>query len=193
MGTERDIAHESPCSCGKGKYIIYVCSPDHPYVRNNQMSLEFRINCTYCESKYELESRDGKVYPILREEIKKSEELSAQWSSFTKEIFDMVKHKGYLKEFVTRLKFLKSVVAVHRTLKSLIYVHQGIQRFRKEFNHSAPESWIEQNVRYNDWPNILKWSGKTDPEIEELISKAEQLRERSEHVPVAGQPIYEIQ
>ena len=30
MGTERDIAHEGPCSCGKGKYIIYVCSPDHP-------------------------------------------------------------------------------------------------------------------------------------------------------------------
>jgi DNA-directed RNA polymerase subunit RPC12/RpoP len=73
--TDRFTIYESPCSCGKGKYVVDECSPDHPYVRPSQTWWETYISCPECREKYLLEKRNDQIVRIRKEANDDSTEL----------------------------------------------------------------------------------------------------------------------
>lgn len=51
--TDRQLANEIGCPCGHGKVRVFLCEPDHPYVRPSQRWTEVRLECPHCQNNYE--------------------------------------------------------------------------------------------------------------------------------------------
>jgi hypothetical protein len=189
MGTERFVLYDGPCACGKGKYIIKECSPDHPWVKSHQIWLESTIDCPECKRKYVIENRSGKVYRILKSEIDKIEKANEKWHVKIKEIKSYVKDKGYIDKLEETIEGLPSVAAIYREYRNYLSYSCSESTFRKRFNWARSiEAWIDENIHYENWPELLRAMGIKDQKLSNLIIESKQLWKDANKIPPVIKP-----
>jgi len=194
MGTERFEIYNGPCSCGKGEYIVNECFPDHPWAKPHQTSYERNITCPECGNVYSLEEIDGKIYLVLNSEKRKREAISQNWHAKIKEIKEHFESEGHLEALERKIDSMPSMAAIYRELHPVIHFHHTLSTFRKHFKASITvKGWIEENIHYWHLKAVLKWLGRKDPVLENLVREARQLREDSQkNLPVIGHAICNI-
>lgn len=176
MGTERFVIYDGPCACGKGKYIIKECCPDHPWVKSHQYWLESSIDCPECREKYIIENRNGKVYQILKSGMDKIEKAKEKWHSKIKDINSYVKEKGYFDKLKQDIEDSSSVAAIYRKYGNYINNPCTESTFRKRFKWARSiEAWIDENIYHRKWSELLKEMGIKDQQLSNLIAQSEQL------------------
>ena len=87
------------------------------------------------------------------------------------------------------------MAAIYRELNPVIRFHYTLGTFRKHFKASyTVRKWIQENIHYWHLNAVLKWLGRKDLVLEDLIREAEQLLEGSKKpLPVIGSAICTIQ
>lgn len=189
MGTERYVLYDGPCACGKGKYIIKECCPDHPWVKSHQYWLESTIDCSECKEKYIIDDRNGKVYQILKSEIDKIEKAKEKWHLKIKEIKSHVKDKGYIDKLKQDIEDLPSMAAIHRKYRDYLNYTCSESTFRNRFKLArSNEAWIDENIYYGKWPELLKTMGIKDQQLSNLIEQSKQLWKGANKIPPVIKP-----
>ena len=186
MGTDRDLIHEGPCSCGKGKYIVYFCTPDHPYAKEDQYSYEFKITCSECSQKYLLEVRGCKTVRILKSEVEKRRKIQQLFHNKGEQIMGYAKEKGYLQAVKERIGQLPSVASIYRALKLFLPVYQTEATFRKHFTDAG--KWVDKNIFAHDIEGVMRFLGIKDKELTTMVDEMEKLRELSRQAAPVVEP-----
>jgi len=189
MGTERYEVHNGPCSCGKGKHLVYECSPDHPFAKESQSWWEFNITCPDCKRIYELEKRGNKVYRILLSEIAKKKNIKTLWMDTGKKVMKRFESEGHLDAFKVMLLRIPSVAEKYRTLKPILHLHVSEGTFRNHFNECRTiGEWINKNIRSSHIASIMDWLGRQDAELNSLLAKERELWEEARKDPDVVMP-----
>jgi len=194
MGTDRFEIYKGPCSCGEGEYIVEECCPDHPWTKPHQKWYDRTITCSACRNEYSLEKIDGEIYPVLNSEKRKREAIREKWHDMIKKIKERFESEGHLEALERKIDSMPSMAAIYRELNPLVHFHYGLSTFRKHFKVShTVKGWIEENIHHWHLKAVLKWLGREDPVLENLVREAKQLREDSQkNLPVIGPAICNI-
>ena len=182
MGTDRDSVYEGPCSCGKGRYIINLCTPDHPFAKNDQYSYEFEISCPECSKRYVLEVKGYEAFRILRSEVEEKRKLKQLHYNKSEQVMEYAKQQGYLQTLKEKIAQLPTKASVYRALKpflSMVYETEGT--FRRHF--ADPGVWVDTNVFAHDMRGVMRFLGIRDKELIAMVDEMEELRKLS------GQPV----
>lgn len=186
MGTDRDLVHEGPCSCGIGKYIINICTPDHPYARDDQYSYDLEITCRECSQKYTLEVRGHEVFRVLRSEVEKKHKIEQLYHNKSKQIMDHARKKGYLQILKKKIEQLPTKSSIYRTLKRFLSISHTEGTFRKHFTDA--DKWVERNIFPHDMPGVMRLLGIKDSELTGMLDEMEKLWELSRQPPPVVDP-----
>jgi hypothetical protein len=191
MATDRSLVHEGPCSCNKGEYKVYSCTPDHPNAKADQHWYEFEVICRDCAINYALEVREAKVYRVKKTDLESKKQQENEWYQKTEEIMEYAKKNGYLEALKKKINSMPSVAATYRLLRKYIYISGTEGTFRRNF--SDAEKWIRINIHYWDMPGVVKLLEVKDEKLLEMVKEAEKLAEISrEPTPVVEPEICSV-
>lgn len=186
MGTDRDLVYEGPCSCGKGKYIVNFCTPDHPYAKDDQYSYELEITCRECSQKYILEVRGYKTFRMLKSEVEKRRKIEQLYHNKGRQIMEYAKKKGYLEAVKEKIEQLPSVASIYRALKPFLSIYQTEATFRKHFTDAG--KWVDRNIFAHDMEGVTRFLGIKDKELTAMLDEMEKLGELSRQAAPVVEP-----
>jgi hypothetical protein len=189
MGTERDTVYEGPCICGKGKFRIDYCNPDHGWPTSTPFWYELFIKCQACDRIYELQHQGNHIVVVEKAEILKKKHLSDESDKRWKLLLDTSEVKKVVKDFILLLESQRSIAAIHRLLTSAGIEHSSISTFRKSWRGS--QDLVKHHLYYFNLPNIMKLVGNNSSTILNEIHEIKTLSKDSESSsPFVGEPIY---
>lgn len=136
MATDDVVEREQPCLCGKGTLHTTVTSPDHPWVRDHQITYTYELRCEDCAAKFVID--DDR---LVDRDIWTQAQTAKQAASAAEREFVASAAVAELKEkFVSYLNDLGSVAAIYRCLNQSGLEAHSIATFRKRWR--GPENWI---------------------------------------------------
>lgn len=189
MGTERDTVYECPCMCGRGKFHIDFCNPDHGWPTSTPFWYEFFIKCTSCDQVYELQQYENHVVVVEKKEIEKKKQIADESHRRWKLLLGSLEVKKLLKDFIFLIDSQRSLAAIHRLLTAARLDHSSIATFRRRWR--SAQEWVDQHVYYSNLPDIMKLVGNNSNDILNEVCAIKKLSEDSERLPPSvGKPIY---
>ncbi len=101
-----------------------------------------------------------------------------------REIVTYAKDNSYTDKLQKRIEYLPSVAAIYRDLKNFLNNPCSESTFRKRFKISSSiETWINDNIYYKNWPDILEKMGTQDSILEKMIEEAGQIWKKANKKP----------
>jgi len=189
MGTERDTVYEGPCRCGKGKFRIDYCNPDHGWPTSTPFWYELFIKCQACDRIYQLQHQDNYIVVVEKAEIIKKKQLSTESDKRWKSLLDTSEVKEVVNDFILLIESQRSIAAIHRLLTSARIEYSSISTFRKNWRGS--EDWVKHHLYYFNFPNVMKLVGNNSSAILNEIKEIETFSKDSKKAPLSvGEPIY---
>lgn len=175
MGTDRFQEYAGPCYCGSGQYVVYFCTPDHPYPTQSRW-WECNIECSTCSDTYTLEVRGNQVVQIRKADVQEADHRMREWAKAQDAAFTAT--KGYITEFANRLREEPSVAAIYRrVISSGLFALPTEQTFRRHWREAgSPERWIRLNLRLAKIPAFLRFLGREDQALEAQVADVEKMR-----------------
>ena len=178
MGTERELFYEGACSCGKGKYKVSECEPDHPWVRTGQQWYESEISCPSCSDRFVLEVSNNEVCEISKSELVKRKKDEEKWFQKRKEIMEYAATKGYLTALQKLMDNQRSVAAIYRVVKDHLHISDSEQTFRRNLkSYGTTKRWIEENISPDHLPGTLVLLGEKDSDLMDLLKETKKMRD----------------
>lgn len=189
MGTERDTVYEGPCRCGKGKFRIDYCNPDHGWPTSTPFWYEPFIECQDCKRLYELQNQENHIVVVEKAEIKKKEDLSIESYKRAKLLLDSPEVKIVVEDFISIIEKQRSKAAIHRLLTNAHIEYSSLSTFRNKWRDT--HYWVKHNLNHGNLPKVMKLVGNTSNDILHEIQEIETLSENSKIAPpFIGDPIY---
>jgi hypothetical protein len=190
MGTERDLEYEGPCLCGKGRFRIDCCTPDHGWSVSVRESYETHIQCADCSSKYELHQFGKQFGLVKRSDIAERESHRQQWHKLQKAMLNRQDVHQLLDELAEHLDGLTSLAAKHRTLSRAGLEYGGIAGFRKGWQSGS--AFAKRISGYE----IKKVLGLLKSDNADLAAACEAIEAESDAsrapLPMVGEPVYSL-
>lgn len=186
MGTDRDLIFEGSCSCGKGKYVVSLCTPDHPYAKDDQYSYELTITCEECSDRYALEVRGKKVYRILESELRNKKRIEKLWHHKSEQIMRHAEKKGYLEALKNKIDKMPSISKIYQALKPALNLYMTEGTFRKHFGDT--EKWIRNNIYSSNMKEVMAFLKIEDDELSAMIREEKELWGLAEQPPPVLEP-----
>lgn len=177
MGTDRSIEYSGSCACGKGKFEIDHCTPDHGWSVATPEWYETSISCPACSVSYDLQ-RFGKAFHLVSQAelaataAKKEEVYAAE-----DRLREMAIAKGLMKALTNLLADQRSLAATHRLLSSAGLEHSALATFRKRWSGSG--AWVKSHISGYSVGKVLKLLGVHDEELKSAAAQLEQLSSES--------------
>src|SRR3972149_2483082 len=189
MGTERDTVYEDTCRCGKGKFRIDFCNPDHGWPTSTPFWYELFINCKSCNQVYELQQHGNHIVVVEKIEIEKKKRLTNESHRRWKLLLNTSEVKKILKDFILLIDSQRSMAAIHRLLTGAGIEHSSVATFRKRWR--SAQDWVDHHIYYFNLPDIMKLVGNNSNEILNEVRAIKKLSKDSESLPpFVGKPIY---
>jgi hypothetical protein len=189
MGTERDTVYEGPCRCGKGKFRIDCCNPDHGWPTSNPFWYELFIKCEACKQVYQLKHHENCIVLVEKAEIIKKKLLADESNKRWKLLRSTSEVNKILKDFILLIERQRSMAAIHRLLTGAGLEHCSISTFRKSWRDA--QHWVNNHLYSSNLPNIMRLVGNNSSNILNEIGDIKALSKNSENMPpIVGDPIY---
>ncbi len=193
MGTDRFTIHAGPCTCGRGKYIVDECSPDHAYARPSQTWWDSKISCRECASRYELRQSGNGIVRLLRSEVLEQGDLTDRWHLKLREIDEYADSKGYFEILAARVNSFDSMAELHRELTTLLVARNHVSTFRRHFKARRSDiEWVKRQFHGAALIRGLAWAGIDDNRIKELTTEADMLWRESQKGPKSLETVCKI-
>jgi hypothetical protein len=184
LGTDRDLAAEGPCPCGKGKITVTRCSPDHPW--GGQSWHEYKIDCRTCARTHTFAKSEDLLDTRSRLVLRKNvEERDGHWKEYlakSKAIMAMPATRKALAKAKTLLDMQRSVAAKFRFLHHYGLAAMSESTFRKRFGSS--DSFLK-GLSASDLPAVLKMTNTESAEIDDALADANKSYARY-RIPIAN-------
>jgi hypothetical protein len=178
MGTDRDVVHEGACTCGRGKYIINVCSPDHAWARARQTTWETEIACPDCSKQFAIERQGNDFCRVRKADVQAKADAANAAHAKGKEIETHAEHAGHYEALTFWIGSMPSVAAVHGAVTG-ITGPSSLSAFRNHFDQHDVKGWVKRCIHYFWLPEALKRIGRSDARIDELLMEHSELSSKS--------------
>jgi hypothetical protein len=171
MATDDVTQSTMPCLCGKGTIRVTTTSPDHPWVREHQVSRSYEVLCESCAEKYSVD--DDRI--VERAAKAKAEAVKQQIRDAETELEATSAFAEVKNRVVAELKEQATVVAKYRFLSSIGLTHHSLGTFRKHW--SSVEDWQKQSRIYAfHMPAIVTGLRIGDPTVLAAVAKIQELK-----------------
>ncbi len=191
MGTERELEHECPCICGKGKFRIDFCNKDHGWPVSTPFWYEFDIQCKSCSQLYKLEQQDNSIVIVEKKEIEKRQQLAEEYYKRWQKLRMTSAVQKIIIDFVSILEQQPSMAAIHRLLSREGLESSSISAFRR--NWRGANKWVESNIYFSKLKTIMKLVNNEDEIILKELDEIENIYKDSRvSLTPFGNPIYKI-
>ncbi len=180
MGTDyHDTSH--PCMCGKGQIVVTQSSPDHPWVRANQVSYSATIECEACQLEYEVQS-GYRAYPHLVLRAEKAAHLAAIENRKNEEdrIAATPEAAELRKDIAAYVDKGTSMAAKHRALQHLRLTHETIAKYRKRPYSGAEAAAKATGRELARISRMLVLDGENRKKFQIIATNLEQLEAEEE-------------
>lgn len=132
MATDDVTEISSPCLCGRGKITVTQTMPDHPWVRDSQISYTARLDCEVCSETFEIQHDYHKLPSLVRrEDAKRRKEASDRRRAAEKEVLDSPEAARLIPRIVSAIDSQASMAARHRTLQRFRLSYESLGTYRK--------------------------------------------------------------
>lgn len=186
MGTGRSSEFSGPCVCGKGKFEIDYCTPDHGWSVPTPEWYEASISCPTCRATYELQQFGQAFHLVSKAELAAIEERKKAVYAAAEKLHGMADAKGLIKTLTKLLDDQRSLAATHRLLSSAGLEHSSLATFRKRWSGST--AWVKSHISGYSVERVLKLIGVQDAELQSGITQLEQLSSESNLPPTPIKP-----
>lgn len=132
MATDDNTEISSPCLCGQGKITVVQSMPDHPWVRESQISYAAQLDCEVCAEAH-LVKHDYYKLPSLvrREDVKKYNAATAQRKSAEEEVRASPQAQRLIPRIISAIDTQASMAARHRVLQRFRLSYETLGTYRK--------------------------------------------------------------
>ncbi len=132
MATDDVTEISSPCLCGQGKIVVTQTMPDHPWVRESQISYAARLDCAVCGEMYVVQHDHHKLPSLVRrDDVKKRHAATALRQAAEREIAGSPQAGRLIPRIVSAIDTQTSMAARHRALQRFHLSYESLGTYRK--------------------------------------------------------------